>query len=176
MHYVGDVLVGTFLGAAILAAAWRFVGDEPARGFALAALISVGALVVSSLSAEALLAFDGSVGGTVGSLQLDALEKLRSRLEGFVLSGIGVPFVFLVDELAEGTRPSGAGRPSRRRAGGRHLASPGVRRAPATCGRPKTGVLRLVASTALFSLPVRLDLWTSPWTTGTLRSTCPTAR
>lgn len=102
MHYVGDVVVGTLLGLTVLAAAWRFVGDEPARGFALAALLSLAALVVSSLGAEALLAFGGSVGGTVGSLRLDALAELRSRFEGFVLAGAGVPFVFLVDGLAEG--------------------------------------------------------------------------
>ena len=102
MHYVGDVLVGVVLGVTILAVCLRFVGDEPALGFALAALVSIPALAVSALGPEALLAFGGSIGGGVGSLRLDALGELRSRAEGVVLAALGIPFVFLLDELAEG--------------------------------------------------------------------------
>lgn len=29
MHYLGDVIVGVLLGAAVLAACWRYVGERP---------------------------------------------------------------------------------------------------------------------------------------------------
>lgn len=102
MHYLGDVIAGTVLGLAVLAFCRRVVGDEPLRGFALATAVSVAALLVTGLGSEALLAFGGSLGGTVGSLRLDAVSDLRSRLHGAVSAAVGVPFVFLTDGLAEG--------------------------------------------------------------------------
>jgi len=102
MHYLGDVVVGTALGLVLLAVCVRVVGDDPTRGFALAAVVSVPAVVVTALGAEALLAFGGSLGGAVGSLRLDGLAELQSRFHGVVLTAVGVPFVFLTDELADG--------------------------------------------------------------------------
>ncbi|SFS08391.1 PAP2 superfamily protein [Halomicrobium zhouii] len=102
MHYVGDVVVGTALGLALLAVCVRLVGDDPTRGFALAALLSVPALAVTGLGAEALLAFGGSLGGVLGGLRLDGLAELQSRFHGVVLTAVGVPFVFLTDALADG--------------------------------------------------------------------------
>jgi len=101
MHYLGDVVVGAALGVTLLAVCTRVVGDDPTRGFALAAFASVPALVVSSLGAEALLAFGGSLGGALGSVRLDGLGELGSRFHGVVLAVVGVPFVFLADGLAE---------------------------------------------------------------------------
>lgn len=107
MHYVGDVVAGTVLGVSLLALCSRVVADDPTRGFALAAVVSVPALLVTALGPEALLAFGGSVGGAVGSRAVDALSELRSRLHGAVLTAVGVPYVFGVDELAEGlTEPA----------------------------------------------------------------------
>ena len=106
MHYLGDVLVGTLLGLAILAACWRFVGQRPARAFAVAAAIAVGAVVVTGASEEAILALGGSVGGAVGSRFIDAADALRSRIEGAVLAVVGVPYALVLDQAGEAVPPA----------------------------------------------------------------------
>lgn len=102
MHYLGDVVAGIGLGLVVLIVCRRLVGADPVRGFALAAICAVPALVVTGLGRDALLVFGGGLGGAVGSLRLDALAELRSGLDAVVLTALGVPFVFGVDELAEG--------------------------------------------------------------------------
>jgi len=106
MHYLGDVIVGVALGLGILAACWHFVGERPARAFAVAAAIAAAAVVVTGASEEAILALGGSVGGAVGSRWIEAVEGLRSRLEGVVLALVGVPYALVLDEVGEAVPPA----------------------------------------------------------------------
>jgi len=105
MHYLGDVVVGTLFGLAILAACWRFVGERPDRAFLVAAVVAVGAVLVTGASEEAILALGGSVGGAVGSRWIDVADALRSRLEGAVLAAVGVPFALVLDQAGDAVSP-----------------------------------------------------------------------
>ncbi|MFB6308843.1 MAG: phosphatase PAP2 family protein [Haloarculaceae archaeon] len=101
VHYLGDVIAGTVLGAALLVALWRLVGREPARAFALAAVVSVPALLLTNLGSEAVLAFGGSLGGAAGSLRIDSVPSPRSYAESGTLVLVGVPGAFALDTLGE---------------------------------------------------------------------------
>lgn len=101
MHYLGDVIAGTLLGVAVLAACWRFAGRRPLRAFLAAAVIAVGAVLVTGGSPESILAVGGSVGGAAGSRWTDAADPLRSRLEGGVLAAVGVPYALVLDQAGE---------------------------------------------------------------------------
>lgn len=100
MHYLGDVIAGTILGIALLAACWRLIGLDPVRGFLTATLAAAVALAVAGVGSETLLAFGGGAGGALASRVRAAVPALRSRLEGAILVVLGVPGVFAVDELA----------------------------------------------------------------------------
>jgi len=101
MHYLGDVLVGTAFGVAILAGCWRFVGRRPARAFLVAVAVALATVVVTGGSHESVLALGGSVGGAVGSRWIDAIDSLRSRLEGAILVAVGVPYALLLQQVGE---------------------------------------------------------------------------
>ncbi|MBO4248118.1 phosphatase PAP2 family protein [Halomicrobium sp. IBSBa] len=105
MHYLGDVIVGTGLGLVVLAACWRFVGRRPGRGFLVAGVVAVGAVLVTGGSSESILALGGSVGGAVGSRWIDAVSKLRSRLDGAILAAVGVPYALVLDRAGEAVAP-----------------------------------------------------------------------
>jgi hypothetical protein len=105
MHYLGDVIAGTVLGVAVLAACWRFAGPRPFRAFLAAGVSAVGAVGVTGGSPESILALGGSVGGAAGSRWIDAAEALRSRLEGGVLAVVGVPYALVLDQAGEAVAP-----------------------------------------------------------------------
>lgn len=110
MHYVGDVLAGAVLGVVVLFACWRIAGSDPLRGFALATVLAVPAVLVTAAGPEAVLALGGSVGGTAASYVREGVPTIRNRVEGAVLVVVGVPFVFGLDSAAEalGTPPLSA--------------------------------------------------------------------
>lgn len=98
-HYLGDVVVGAAMGLAFLLAIHRLVGGEPWRGFALGGLVALPAVSVSGADPYALVGFGAAVGGLVGSLWLEDVPDLRSRIEGAVLSVGGIGFLVAVRSL-----------------------------------------------------------------------------
>lgn len=95
-HYLGDVIVGAVFGLAFLATIHRIVDGRPHRGFAVAAVAAVPMVLVVGPTGDALLGLGGSVGGVLGSLRIDSLPELRSRLEGALLAIAGVTVVFAI--------------------------------------------------------------------------------
>lgn len=95
-HYLGDVIAGAVLGAGFLVAMNRLTRGDPQRGFALALVLAVPALVVTGLAEDAVLAFGGALGGLAGSSRLDALPALRSRVEGGLLAVVGCGFIISI--------------------------------------------------------------------------------
>ncbi|SEO22259.1 PAP2 superfamily protein [Halogranum amylolyticum] len=96
VHYLGDVLVGFAVGLALLGGLWRLTDGSPRRGFAIATLASVPALVVAGVMTETLVALGGSIGGWLGSTKLDELPDPTSRLERGLLIVAGLGFIVVV--------------------------------------------------------------------------------
>lgn len=96
VHYLGDVLVGFVVGAVLLGSLWLLTDGSPQRGFAIATVAAVPALVVAGVMAETLVAFGGSVGGLIGSTRLDELPEPNSRLERGLLVVAGLGFIVVV--------------------------------------------------------------------------------
>jgi membrane-associated phospholipid phosphatase len=101
VHYLGDVLVGFGVGLALLLVMWRVTRADPRRGFAIAAVASLPALVVVGVGAETLVALGGSLGGVLGSFKLDDLPSPDSWLERGVLAVVGVGFVVMLQTVQE---------------------------------------------------------------------------
>ncbi|GAB3029335.1 phosphatase PAP2 family protein [Natronobiforma cellulositropha] len=99
MHHLGDVVVGAALGVAFLFAMGRLTDGDPVRGFALALVIALALLAITGVTQDALFGLGGAVGGILGSLRLESLPALRSRLEGAVLAVVGVGFIVGVTAL-----------------------------------------------------------------------------
>jgi hypothetical protein len=102
VHYLGDIVVGAALGVGVLAVIHRVVDETPQRGFALATVIAVPALLVSGFAELALVGLGASLGGVVATTQLDSIPALRTRLEGgaVCLCGIGYLLAFVLVEEA----------------------------------------------------------------------------
>lgn len=101
VHYLGDVLVGFGVGVVLLLVMWRITRGDPTRGFAIATVASLPALVVVGVGAETLVALGGSLGGVLGSLKLDDLPSPDSRLEQAVLAVAGVGFIVAVQSAQQ---------------------------------------------------------------------------
>lgn len=93
VHYLGDVVAGAIVGVGFLLAAGRIVDGDPARGFAIGFALAIPAVVLSGAESESLIALGGSVGGYLASLRLESIPDLRSRIEGAVLSVVGLGIV-----------------------------------------------------------------------------------
>jgi membrane-associated phospholipid phosphatase len=91
VHYLGDVLTGILLGAAILTGFRIFVGLRPRLGFSLSAVLSVPALVVTSFGASAFMALGGSLGALVGSRYVDRLPSSDGLTGRLAVIALGVP-------------------------------------------------------------------------------------
>jgi membrane-associated phospholipid phosphatase len=107
VHYLGDIVVGAALGVGVLAVVRRVVDGTPQRGFALAAVIAVPALLVSGFAELALVGLGASLGGVVAITRLDSVPTLRTRLEGgaVCLGGVGylLAFVLVEEPLVTGS-------------------------------------------------------------------------
>lgn len=99
VHYLGDVLAGFALGVALLVVLGRTVGTNPRYGFATAACLAGVAVVLAT--PESLLGLGGSLGGLVGSTQLDRVPEPRSIAERGLLVVVGIPVVFGVEAAVE---------------------------------------------------------------------------
>jgi hypothetical protein len=99
VHYLGDVLAGFGVGVALLGGMWLFTGGDPRRGFAVATVASLPALVVAGVTTETLVAFGGSLGGLFGSTKLGQLPDPTSPLERGLLVVGGVGFIVVVQAV-----------------------------------------------------------------------------
>jgi membrane-associated phospholipid phosphatase len=93
VHYLGDVLAGFGVGVALLGGMWLLTGGDPRRGFAIATVTSLPALVVAGVMTETLVALGGSLGGLFGSTKLGELPDPTSPLERGLLVVGGVGFI-----------------------------------------------------------------------------------
>jgi hypothetical protein len=100
VHYLGDIVVGIILGAGLLVVTHRIVRETPHRGFALAAVGAVPAVLVSGATELALVGLGASLGGLVGTTQLHSIPAPRSAVtRGAVCCcGIGYLAVLLTVE------------------------------------------------------------------------------
>jgi len=96
VHYLGDVVVGALLGVGFLVGIHRLVDGSPTRGFAIGGVVAVPAIVASNAEPHALVALGAAIGGAVASLRLEAAPPLRSRLEGGILSVVGLGYLVTV--------------------------------------------------------------------------------
>ena len=66
VHYFVDVVASIAFGVAYLLVMIRIARDDPRRAFGVAVAIGFGAVIVSGVSTDGLLALVGTVGGFVG--------------------------------------------------------------------------------------------------------------
>jgi membrane-associated phospholipid phosphatase len=103
VHYLGDVVAGTALGLATLAALHRTVGRNPTAGFGVALALAAVAVVLGA--PERAFALGGAAGGLVGSLALESLPEPRSALERGALPVVGVPMLVAGTALLDAFDP-----------------------------------------------------------------------
>lgn len=105
VHYLGDVLAGFAVGLAALGALAVALDRGPTGVFALAALLSVPAFVVTGGNADAALALGGSLGALAGTVGRSAGVfddgRIRTRAERALLSAGGLLFVGAAVAIAE---------------------------------------------------------------------------
>ena len=99
LHYLGDIVVGAALGVVFLVFAAIAIDDDPRRGFVIAALVAIPAVVVSGGEPYALVALGAAIGGSLASTQLESIPPLRSRVEGAFLSVGGLGYLIGVSTL-----------------------------------------------------------------------------
>ncbi|MEF8831761.1 MAG: phosphatase PAP2 family protein, partial [Halobacteriales archaeon] len=85
VHYLGDVVAGVAVGAALLVATRRLARDAPGRVFAVAALLAVPALAVAGTGTDAWSVLGGAVGGLLATTCAGAVPAVASRIEGGAL-------------------------------------------------------------------------------------------
>ncbi|WP_254808882.1 phosphatase PAP2 family protein [Natronosalvus amylolyticus] len=108
LHYLGDVVAGALFGVLALVIFGRLVRGEPRRGFAIAVICSVPALLVTGVTSYTLLGIGGGAGGMFAARYVDRLPALRNRIEGAVLFVVGCTFV-LITEVAIDAIPAAGG-------------------------------------------------------------------
>jgi membrane-associated phospholipid phosphatase len=101
VHYLGDVLAGAALGIALLWGLLRATGGDPVRGFAIAAVAAVPAVIVAGVASEAALALGGSLGGVAGGRAVDRFPGGESRRRRLALVVVGVGYLGAI-RLASG--------------------------------------------------------------------------
>ncbi|MFB6131140.1 MAG: phosphatase PAP2 family protein [Salinigranum sp.] len=100
VHYLGDVLAGIGLGVVLLVILRRLADGDPARGFAVAALVSVAAVLVAGTTSHATLALGGSLGGVLGSRGLEGSPGPRSKRRLVGVLAVGLAFLVGMRALA----------------------------------------------------------------------------
>ncbi len=98
-HYLGDIIAGAGLGLAFLLVVHRLVDGIPARGFGIGVVTAIPAIVISNADPYTLVALGAAIGGGLASVRIESVPPLRSRLEGAVLSIVGVSFLVILGGL-----------------------------------------------------------------------------
>ena len=95
VHYVGDVLAGYAVGAAILGVLWLTVRHRAGVACLVAAVVAVGTLPVTAGTEYALLGVGGSLGGASALLSVDprGLPEPKSVIQTAALVLSGLAFV-----------------------------------------------------------------------------------
>ncbi|WP_435333140.1 phosphatase PAP2 family protein [Haloarchaeobius sp. TZWWS8] len=104
VHYLGDVLVGFVVGAAVLWAGHTYWRDRPTAGFVVAGLLALPAILVSGGHLDAVRVVGYGVGGVVGYRALDSTAAGGDGVERLALVGAGLAFVlgmFVLQGIAE---------------------------------------------------------------------------
>lgn len=85
-HYFGDIIAGIAVGTVFVAVLDRAVARNPVRGFAVAVLVAIPAIVLSDGDPFGYIALGAGIGGLVAATQLDRVPSLRSRGEAVLLT------------------------------------------------------------------------------------------
>ena len=96
VHYLGDVLIGFAIGLVVLAAANRYMPDDPRPGFAIGGLLGIVAVLLTSGGANSIAVVAASIAGLIAtSLYATTLSlpALSSQREGLALTAVGLPLV-----------------------------------------------------------------------------------
>jgi membrane-associated phospholipid phosphatase len=103
VHYLGDVLVGYAVGAAVLGGLWLTVRHRAGMACLLAAAVAVGTLPITAGTEYVLLCVGGSLGGASALLRVDprGLPEAESPLQTVTLAVTGLGFVGGTYWLAE---------------------------------------------------------------------------
>mgnify|MGYP000294848047 CR=1 FL=1 len=91
VHYLVDVVVGAAVGLAAVAAVVWVARPDPARGFAVATAVGIGAVAVTGVTTETTMATAGAAGATVAWVVLEDLDAATPSLS--VVAAGGVCFV-----------------------------------------------------------------------------------
>lgn len=90
VHYLGDVIAGAIVGVVFLVVVHALVAGDPRRGFAIGGLLAAPAVFVTGAESDALIALGGSIGGLAASTRIESLPELRSRLDGAIVTAVGL--------------------------------------------------------------------------------------
>ena len=105
VHYLGDVLAGWVVGLVVLAAVAALTERAAVYGFALAAVLSVPALILTGVNGDTVLALGGSLGGFAGALWRSGAAPFRTGVERAAVNLAGLAVIagaFLVESAVEG--------------------------------------------------------------------------
>ena len=111
VHYLGDVLVGAPLGLLFLFAVIRLVDGSPTRGFVLASALAIPGVIVADGVYESVMGLGLALGGLAVAGSIENLPDLRSRLEGAVVTVVGLAVIVagtLVESAVVGFEPAAA--------------------------------------------------------------------
>jgi len=100
VHYLGDVLAGLVLGAAVVATARYLTGGDPARVFAVGAVAALPTVWITGAGTDALGILGACIGGLVAATRLDDVPERGSRVGVALLLLVGLPFVVVEHLLA----------------------------------------------------------------------------
>ncbi|MFB6120106.1 MAG: phosphatase PAP2 family protein [Halobacteriaceae archaeon] len=89
VHYLVDVVVGAAVGLAAVAAVLWIARPDPARGFALATVVGLGAVAAAGVTTETTMAAAGAAGATAAWRALDGLDAAAPSLGAIAVGGVG---------------------------------------------------------------------------------------
>lgn len=103
VHYVGDVLAGYAVGAAVLAGLWVTVRHRAGVACLVAAAVAVGTIPITAGTEYALLGVGGSLGGASALLRVTPgdLPKPDTATQAVALVAAGLAFVGVTYWLSE---------------------------------------------------------------------------
>lgn len=101
VHYLGDILAGFPVGLVLLGVVALAKERGPTVAFALAVILSIPAVVVTTETVDAALAVGGSLGGLAAMLWGTGTAEFRSRAERVVISIIGLSVIGVSMVLTE---------------------------------------------------------------------------
>lgn len=95
VHYLGDVLAGFAVGAAVVAALHFTIRDRPHLACAIAAVCSLLAVLVTGSATYALVILGGSLGGIVafGTVDVGSLPRPDGLVQSVGLVAVGLAVV-----------------------------------------------------------------------------------